>query len=286
MTALVHSTGLFAFLTPGPALPWGAVSELYDAPVIALSASHFAPDETRALFKGKRLWYSEQNMGDWLLNAGLMPWLVPMATSERAVTIAKAWLSRCDGLVLSGGTDVDPTHYGQAARRPEWCGDRYRDQYELALIREALDRDLPILGVCRGAQILNVALGGCLRQDINDEVPEALVHRNWDLYEHHGHEVTFGEDPWLAELYDRKTAWVNSIHHQSVNRLAPGCAVVARAVDGVVEAFRDPRKRFCVGVQWHPEFLSCAGEGDDRTLGAKPLVEAFRRACLDSRRRP
>lgn len=262
-----------------------------DAPIVALSASHFPPDDTRPLFKGKRLWYSEQNMADWLLGAGLLPWLVPMAPPERAPHIAKAWLSRCTGLVLSGGTDVDPVGYGQAARRPEWCGDRYRDLYEMALIQEALARQIPILGVCRGAQILNVALGGCLRQDIADEVPDALPHRNWELYEHNGHEVIFGDkvrgdDPWLGQLYGRDKGWVNSIHHQAVNQLAPGCVVVARSVDGVIEGYRDPRRPFVVGVQWHPEFLANTDDGQGRALSALPLVEAFKKACLERRAKP
>jgi putative glutamine amidotransferase len=261
------------------------VSDLFrvpgaEAPVVALSASHFPPDDTRPLFKGKRLWYSEQNMAEWLLNAGLLPWLVPMAAPERAPAIAKSWLSRCDGLVLSGGTDVDPIVYGQAARRPEWRGDRYRDLYELALIHEALERELPILGVCRGAQILNVALGGSLRQDIADEVPNALDHRNWELYEHNGHEVRFGEDRWLESLYGRASGWVNSIHHQAVLDLAPGCTILARATDGVVEAFRDPRRGFCVGVQWHPEFIANTDDGNGRALSARPIADAFRRACV------
>ena len=122
---------------------------------------------------------------------------------------------------------------------------------------------------------MNVALGGCLRQDIVDEVTDALPHRDWELYEHNGHEVTFGDDPWLGDLYGRKTGWVNSIHHQSVNGLAPGCAVIARAVDGVVEAYRDPRRAFCVGVQWHPEFHLTPREENQRLLDSGPMMQAF-----------
>jgi putative glutamine amidotransferase len=123
------------------------------------------------------------------------------------------------------------------------------------LIHEALERGLPILGVCRGAQILNVALGGSLRQDIADEVPDALDHRNCELYEHNEHEVRFSEDRWLESLY-------------------------GRATNGVVEAFRDPRHAFCVGVQWHPEFIANADDGNGRALSARPIADAFRRACV------
>jgi putative glutamine amidotransferase len=167
-------------------------------------------------------------------------------------------LDRCDGLLLTGGEDVDPMLYGASSRHPTVKVDRARDDYELALTRGALDRKLPILAICRGIQVLNVAAGGTLVQDLPTERPGALAHRAGDAPDSVAHDVLVTPDSELARLLDGTLdgagrAGVNSRHHQAIDRLAPGLRVAALAPDGVVEAVEKPGGAFCLGVQWHPE---------------------------------
>lgn len=152
-----------------------------------------------------------------------------------------------DAMIFSGGCDIDPVHYGQM--REDGCGriDPRRDQIELALADLVLGRDIPVLGVCRGVQLLNVALGGTLRQDIaGHRVDENSNEAVW-------HGVRLAPGSRLAQIAGSETARVNSYHHQCVDRVADGLVAVAWAEDGTIEAVEMPGKRFFVGVQWHPE---------------------------------
>ncbi|HUL73982.1 MAG TPA: gamma-glutamyl-gamma-aminobutyrate hydrolase family protein [Vicinamibacterales bacterium] len=165
-------------------------------------------------------------------------------------------LASCDGVLLTGGPDVDPVEYGEPDRHPTVEIDRERDDYELALARFAIARDVPLLAICRGAQVLNVAAGGTLVQDIPTSQPSDLTHtilpRNAIA-----HDVQVADGTCLALLLaprlEHGMIGVNSRHHQSVKDLAPGFVVAATAPDGVVEAIEKPDAAFCVGVQWHPE---------------------------------
>jgi putative glutamine amidotransferase len=166
-----------------------------------------------------------------------------------------ALLDRVDGLVFSGGPDLDPAVYGQAshpALGPDV--DRVSDEYELALLRGAADRDLPVLGICRGMQALNVSRGGTLCQHLPDVT--ALGH----LQEHEpfvpAHHVVVSPGSLLSRLADATALPVNSLHHQAADTIGAGLEVCARAPDGTVEALWDPAARFCLGVQWHAELLT------------------------------
>ena len=166
-------------------------------------------------------------------------------------------LDQCQGLLLTGGADVDPALYADPERHPTTVVDRGRDDYELALTRAALDRGLPILAICRGVQVLNVAAGGTLVQDLPSCWPAGLPHRGGAPDEvAHAVEVRTGtrlEQLLGDRLDDDHRLGVNSRHHQSVKDLAPGFRVSAAAPDGVVEAIEKLDAPFCVGVQWHPE---------------------------------
>lgn len=177
----------------------------------------------------------------------------------------EAVLDSLDGVLLSGGEDVDPTRYG-ADPHPRTLPDLpERDRFELELARAALARDIPVLAICRGAQVLNVARGGDLIQHLPDEVG----------HDDHGHapgafsdhEVRVEGGSRAAALLGARTA-VKSHHHQALGRLGDGLAPVAWADDGTVEALEDPSRRFALGVLWHPE------EGDDRSLFAALVDEA------------
>ena len=180
-------------------------------------------------------------------------------------------LPRLDGVLLSGGEDIHPRHYRQA--RESWLGgtDTERDQSELSLIRQWLELDRPFLGICRGQQLFNVALGGTLYQDIAAHIPHALDHAYSPArpMEKPVHPVTLTPQSRLAEILGTTTLEVNSAHHQAVHTVAPDLRVTAQAPDGVVEALELPTHRFALSVQWHPEAMV---KLDDAMW---PLFEAF-----------
>jgi putative glutamine amidotransferase len=192
-------------------------------------------------------------------------------------------LDGCSGLVLTGGVDVDPAEYGERERHPTVEIDPVRDRYELALAREALARDLPILAICRGAQVLNTAAGGTLVQDIPAEIPSAADHQRESPKDALVHDITVTRGTCLWSLLEPRLGAsgrvaVNSRHHQSVKMPAPGFVVSAISPDGIIEAIEKPDAGFCVAVQWHPENFRTGGEF--RTL-FEGLVEAAR---ISSRR--
>ena len=177
---------------------------------------------------------------------------------------ADAALDGLDAVVLTGGGDVDPQLYGEVPHPTFSAAEPGRDAFELALVRLALDRGLPLLAICRGIQILNVAAGGSLVQDIDSQVPGALPHRVDASLSTIAHEVWVTSGSALAavmaERIEGDSLMVNSRHHQAVKKLAPGFVVSATAPDGVIEAIERPDLPFCLGVQWHPENFWRTGE--------------------------
>jgi putative glutamine amidotransferase len=186
---------------------------------------------------------------------------------DSSMSVADA-LADVGGLLLTGGGDVDPARYGETPHQTLDEVDPARDEFEIALIAAARARDLPIFAICRGVQVLNVAAGGTLVQDIPSEVTGAVNHSlvvpphpPYEL----AHEVWVEKDSLLAKLLGERlvgsdTCEVNSRHHQAVKTVAPGYRVSATAPDGVIEAIEDPAARFCLGVQWHPENFFRTGE--------------------------
>lgn len=194
---------------------------------------------------------------------------------ERSMTPVDA-LNGIGGLLLPGGGDVEPARYGEEPHPSLVDIEPLRDEFEIALVREARSRNLPIFAICRGLQVLNVAFGGTLVQDIPSQVPGALEHR-LAVPPHEAfalaHEVWIDKDTKLARLMNERlggadTCDVNSRHHQAVKQVAPNFNVSATAPDGVVEAIEDPSAPFCLAVQWHPENFWRTGE-------FRPLFETF-----------
>jgi putative glutamine amidotransferase len=184
-----------------------------------------------------------------------------------------AVVGRVDGLLLTGGGDVDPALYGADAHPSFVAAEPGRDAYEIALVRAALAADLPVLAICRGMQVLNVACGGDLVQDIPTEVNGALSHAVNEPRYALAHEVWATPTSRFAalmkdELEDGESCQVNSRHHQAVRHAGDGLEVVATAPDGVIEALERPASRFCLAVQWHPENFWRTGE-------FRPLFEGF-----------
>jgi putative glutamine amidotransferase len=189
-------------------------------------------------------------------------------------------LDGCDGLLLTGGADVDPVHYGDDERHPTLSLETERDEYELALARRAMERDMPVLAICRGVQLLNVAAGGTLYQDLPSQFPSAIDHRIKEPANQPSHAVKIAPHSKLARFVGGHAdeVQVNSRHHQAVRQVAPGFVAVAHADDGVVEGIERPDSTFCMGVQWHPENFWQTGD-------FSTLFEGFVQAARDYSRR-
>lgn len=248
---------------------------------IGISACYFHADPKRAVFKDKSLLYLEESMGRWLMSeAGVIGYLIPADAAGRPYVLNDV-VADLDGLLLQGGSDVAPGTYGETPLKPEWGGDAVRDGYEIALTRAFAAAGKPVLGVCRGLQLLNVAYGGTLYQDIGTQVPGAHVHRDWEIYDRNAHEIEFAPGSAMGQ----GRACVNSVHHQAVKALGKGLRAEAWSVEApgvarLVEALRleGAGAPWVAGVQWHPEFHT---EEDIRggLLDGRPLLREFLAAC-------
>ncbi len=195
-------------------------------------------------------WYAiRQNYTDAITASGGLPVALPHNTQT------EAYLDRIDALVVTGGAfDVDPSLYGDTSTHTTVSLKASRTQAELALVKGALARGLPVLGICGGEQLLAVALGGTLIQHIPDSVENALAHEQPNPRHEPGHVISLVPGTLLHRIVGTATMNVNSAHHQSVRNAGPYAIVSATTSDGVIEAIEDPSRKFCLGVQWHPEF--------------------------------
>ena len=248
---------------------------------IGLSACFSHADPARSLFTNKTLQYVEQSIAHWLMSAGAMVVMVPCPTGEtaRGDTKLSHYAEWLDGVVMHGGADVWPGSYGEVPLKDAWIGDRLRDLYDLALVEAFEQAGKPIFGVCRGLQLINVAFGGTLYQDIEEQHghPETLRHRDPVTYDQNFHQIGIVPGTRLAKLYPEvQTARVNSIHHQGVKDLAPGFEVEAWSLpDRVAEAIRRRPERgrsYIAATQWHPEFHKY---GSTETVDDTPILHDF-----------
>ena len=253
---------------------------------IGVSARIQYGDAAKHGYLKKNIYYLEQSFARWLQSAGVLVYLVPdvvdraVKATAGALTLAD-YAAELDGLVLQGGSDISPQVYGEEPMRPEWAGDPERDRYEIELLEGFLKLGKPILGICRGQQLINVALGGTLYQDTATQKPGAQVHQDTAVYDDKYHHIEILPGTSLAALYPGVgRAKVNSLHHQAVHRLGKGLAVEAHSADdGVIEAVRHQGPGYLVGVQWHPEFLHGR---DDGVLDGAPLLNEFLQASREN----
>mgnify|MGYP000286916199 CR=1 FL=1 len=221
-------------------------------PIIGITSSHMKKND---YVEGP---YTHKDYAASLIRAGGIPFILPTTTDKATI---EAYLSYCDGILFSGGCDVDPRFYNQDPSIHTEDVDIQRDRIEFALIRGALKKKKPIMGICRGIQVINVALGGTLIQDINDEIEEPIQHEQKAARGESSHSVRLVKGSLLFHMLgDRDAVYVNSLHHQSVAKVADSLKAVAFSGDGVIEAVeaRDGSNLFA--VQWHPESMAMAGD--------------------------
>ena len=255
---------------------------------IGVSARLLYPDPSRAFLPTKSLQYMEQSVANWVMSGEVLAFMIPemsfaSARFPKALKV-KHYVDHLDGLLLQGGADMSPKSYGETPINPQWQGDEIRDAYEIELFNEFVSQGKPVFGICRGHQVINVALGGTLYQDVATQVGEhAAFHRDDSRYDQAFHDMRILRDTWLASLYPgTEMTRINTIHHQAVKDLGEGLVVEAMSEpDGMVEAIRWEGHSFVVGVQWHPEFMD---PRDPALIDGRPLLRAFLDACEHRRR--
>lgn len=236
----------------------------------------------------KTLHYLEQSIAHWLMSRDVLAVMIPAVEREsimrRSDVSLRDYADALDGLVLQGGNDVAPETYGETPIAPAWAGDRVRDLYEIELFEAFVAAGKPVMGICRGLQVINVALGGTLYQDIATQVPEAIAHVDSGMYDRQLHTMDIVPNTRLASLYPKtRQAAVNSIHHQAVKKLGADLEVEALAVpDRMVEALRWRGPSFVFGMQWHPEFLALRNL-HEKQLDGQPILDDFLEAARQRR---
>lgn len=224
---------------------------------IGITCGFLYPDKTRGTYEPKTLSFVENETVNYAARSGALPIIIPDLDPE----MIPPFLDQLDAVILHGGADVAPESYGE---KPigNWPGDKHRDEYELRIIDYAYKKGIPVLGICRGCQILNVYFGGTLYQDIPTQVKNHTVHSDREKFDLNFHQVEFTKDTVLNDLYSASGCRrVNSIHHQAVKDLGKDLIPLAYSPgDGIIEAFmhKDTDKLY-LGIQWHPEFNHNAG---------------------------
>lgn len=206
-----------------------------------------------------------------IMNAGGIPVMLPFIENIEDI---KQLSENFDGFLFTGGPDIDPTYYHE--EKKENCGDLtpYRDTLESQLFKEVYALNKPILGICRGHQLLNVLCGGTLYQDLPSEYQSTITHRMKPPYDNKQHTVTLIEDTPLKSLLNKTILPVNSCHHQAIKELGNDLQPMAISEDGLIESCYAPHKKFVWGVQWHPELMCTEKE-------SQKIFEEFIRKCKD-----
>lgn len=231
--------------------------------------------------KKKTVQYLEDSLAHLVTKRGGLIFMVPSlemhSRLEKKDLDVHQYADVLDGLVLQGGVDISPTTYGEEPieAMKDHRTDPIRDRYELKLLKAFVQKKKPVLGICRGFQLMNVFKGGTLFQDLPTQHQNGVSHRS-DTYDAFTHSVKVSSGGMMDKMYERKFGEIVSIHHQGIKKLGEGLQVEAISDDGLIEAFSSTQEDFYFGVQWHPEFHA---DEEDRFLSAEPLMKAFLKAC-------
>ena len=244
-------------------------------PLIGITPDTVAGLSGASASRAEPLLVLQQRYARAIQEAGGVPLILPNSASQAA---RRRIADAVDGILVSGGNfDIHPKLYGEEPMKALGQVKEDRTEFELALISLALERELPVLGVCGGAQAINVVLGGSLYQDLQSQVASALEHQRGALKDKGGHKVKIHEGTRLKRIVGREELEVNTTHHQAVKELGEDLVVNATAEDGVIEGIESQGHAFVLGVQWHPEFLS------GRDPAQRAIFSAFVRSCEGSR---
>lgn len=239
------------------------------APLIGITADLDLGASAQSIAPGRHYYLLMQSYCDAITKSGAVPVIIPCVPPEQCDEI----LERCDGLLLSGGVDLDPTYYNEEPDVHLGPINPERAAFETSITRKALERDMPIFSICGGEQVLNVVCGGNLYQDINTQFPGVINHRQLGPRNYPFHSVDIRTKTKLHGILKAAKIRVNSRHHQSVKELGKELIVSAVASDGVVEAIESEVHTFVLGVQWHPEIMF------DHDVHTRALFSAFVKAC-------
>ncbi len=234
-------------------------------------------------------YFMRENYADSVLQAGAVPVLLPYRLTDQDIAQIAAQM---DGFLFTGGNDVVTARFGEQTLAGCGESDEERDEMEIRLCRAAVQAGKPVFGICRGIQLMNVALGGTLWQDLPSQFraradAPKLAHQQPSKGKIVSHLVQVKEGSLLEKILKkdgetRNRIWVNSFHHQAVRTLAQGCEAVAYSQDGVIEAIEMPSYRnFFLGVQWHPEYMAVESAPEDWNRAAKSLFKGFAEACAN-----
>ena len=244
---------------------------------IGVSACFMYPDESRIVHGPKQLCYLENDMAIYLYRKHVLPVLIPDLSDDNLFE----FMDEMDGLLLSGGMDVAPETYNEKPiENGKWPGDAHRDVHELKLMEYMLKSGKPILGICRGLQIMNVFFGGSLYQDIATQRPNSLTHRDAGIYDKIKHGITFKKNGWLDRIYGKDhPSCVNSVHHQAVKDAGKDLTVEAWCTeDEIVESlnWQGVDDGSVMAIQWHPEFSHTL---EKEIIPADPVYDHFLKCC-------
>ncbi|MBI3609218.1 MAG: gamma-glutamyl-gamma-aminobutyrate hydrolase family protein [Nitrospirae bacterium] len=235
-------------------------------PIIGITPDFHSGNTKSFTSQGEPTYFLRARYVDAIKDLGGIPFILPIAEDPKLLA---ELLHRIDGLLITGsGPDLDPRLYGERPTARFKIMSRQRSAFELGLAKQALKLDRPVLGICGGLQLLNVAMDGSLIQDIATQMRGALVHQQETVATRVSHRVEITRGTRLHKILRTDLLKVNSSHHQAPKKIAPGWVVNAVATDGIIEGLESPRHRFAIGVQWHPEFLYQKDEASQRLFRA------------------
>ena len=240
-------------------------------PLIAITADSLGPEQAQAKTDQEPTFSLASRYCDAIQNAGGLPIIIPHSQSRTQI---RHLMQRVDGLLISGGGfDINPSHYGEQPIAQLGRIKAQRTFTEMEAIALGLQRDLPMLGICGGAQAINVVLGGSLYQDIATQLPEARDHQPRAPNHSGGHTVKLLPGTLLQKIFNRRTMKVNTTHHQAIRDPGRGLVINATAADGIIEGVESTKHSFVLGVQWHPEVLA------PRSRAQRKIFSSFISIC-------